>query len=107
MGNRRYNPAFLHPEDMAELGLDSGDLVQIESDFAAVVGVAESDDDLRRGVVSMSHGFGANPGEPEDPKTDGANTNRLFNTEVGCDPISGQPRMGAVAVALCRVPGGA
>ena len=105
MGNRRYNPAFLHPADMAELGLASGDLVQIESDFAAVVGVAETDGDLKRGVVSMSHGFGANPGEPEDPKTDGANTNRLFSAEVECDPISGQPRMGAVAVALRRAPG--
>ena len=107
MGNRPYNPAFLHPQDMADLGLGSGDLVQIESDFAAVVGVAETDRDLKRGVVSMSHAFGANPGEPEDPKTDGANTNRLFSTEVDCDPISGQPRMGAVAVALCPVPGAA
>ena len=55
----------------------------------------------------MSHGFGANPGEPEDPKADGANTNRLFSTEVECDPVSGQPRMGAVAVALCRLSGAA
>ena len=78
MGNRRYNPAFLHPEDMAELGLDSGDLVQIESDFAAVIGVAESDDDLRRGVVSMSHGFGANPvGSPRTQR-------RTEPTPIGC-----------------------
>lgn len=106
MGKRRYNPAYLHPHDMADLGLSPGDLVQIESDFASIVGVAENDHDLKRGVVSMSHGFGANPGEPEDPTLDGANTNRLFSTEMECDPISGQPRMGALAVALRSADGG-
>ena len=104
MGNRPYNPAFLHPDHMAGLGLEPGDLVQIESDFAAVIGVAETDHDLKRGVVSMSHGFGANPGEAEDPKLDGANTNRLLSTEALCDPITGQPRMGALRVAVHRVP---
>lgn len=106
MGDRPYNPAFLHPEDMARLGLDRGELVRIESDVASVVGVVEADADLRPGVVSMSHGFGASPGEPEDAKSDGANTNRLLSTEVGCDPLTGQPRMGAVAVDLARAQSG-
>lgn len=103
MGNRPFNPAFLNPDDLVGLGLNSGDLVEIESDFATVVAVAEVDRDLRRGVVSMSHGFGANPGEPEDPTVEGANTNRLLSAAVECDPITGQPRMGALPVVLRRL----
>jgi anaerobic selenocysteine-containing dehydrogenase len=86
-----------------ELGLTSGDVVEIRSPHGTVVGVVESDGDLRRGVVAMSHGFGRNPGEAEDPHHDGANTNRLFRTDVDEDPITGMPRMGALPVTLSPV----
>ncbi len=65
MGRRRYNPAYLHPEDLAALGVTDGALVEIRSAHAAITGVAEADPTLRRGLVSMTHGFGRNPGEPE------------------------------------------
>jgi hypothetical protein len=52
------------------------------------------------GVIAMSHRFGSNPGEAEDPHVDGANTNRLFRTDVDEDPITGMPRMGALPVSL-------
>jgi anaerobic selenocysteine-containing dehydrogenase len=100
MRGRPYNPAFLNPEDLAALGLTSGDLVEIRSAYGRVVGVVESDRDLRRGVVSMSHGFGRNPGESEDPRVDGANTNRLFRTDIDYDPRTGMPRMGALPVSI-------
>jgi anaerobic selenocysteine-containing dehydrogenase len=103
MGGRSYNPAFLHPDDMAALGLANGDTVEIRSDGGAVIGVAEADPDLRPGVLSMSHGFGGCPGEDEDPRVVGANTNRLLQTDVGYDPVTGMPRMGCVPVAVCRV----
>jgi len=103
MHGRAYNPAFVHPGDLAELGLTSGDVVEIRSPHGTVVGVVESDGDLRRGVVAMSHGFGRNPGEAEDPHHDGANTNRLFRTDVDEDPITGMPRMGALLVTLSPV----
>jgi anaerobic selenocysteine-containing dehydrogenase len=100
MRGRTYNPAFIHPADLAELGLTSGDLVEIRSSHGMVVGVVESDGDLRRGVIAMSHAFGRNPGEAEDPHLDGANTNRLFRTDVDEDPTTGMPRMGALPVSL-------
>jgi anaerobic selenocysteine-containing dehydrogenase len=100
---RSYNPAFLHPDDMAALGLDGGDVVEIRSEHATILGVAEPDPDLKRTVVSMSHGFGANPGEAEDPKLDGANTNRLLSTTEDHDPVTGQPRMGALPVSVRAV----
>jgi anaerobic selenocysteine-containing dehydrogenase len=103
MRGRSYNPAFMHPDDLAELGLTSGDVAEIRSAHGSVVGVVASDRSLRRGVVAMSHGFGRNPGEPEDPHVDGANTNRLFRTDVDEDPITGMPRMGALPVSIAAI----
>jgi ABC-type lipopolysaccharide export system ATPase subunit len=100
MRGRTYNPAFMNPDDLAELDLTPGDVVEIRSAHDAVMGIVEADADLRRGVVSMSHGFGGNPGETEDPRVDGANTNRLLRSDVDYDPITGMPRMGAVPISV-------
>lgn len=105
MGGRTYNPAFLHPSDLDALGLKEGDAVEIRSAHDAVVGVVAPDPDLRPGVLSMSHGFGGNPGEAEDPRVVGANTNRLLRSDDDYDRITGMPRMGAVPVAVCRLEG--
>jgi anaerobic selenocysteine-containing dehydrogenase len=102
MRGRHYNPAFMHPDDLARLGIAAGDLVEIRSEYDAVTSIAEADADLRTGVVSMSHNFGANPGEPEDPRVDGANTNRLLRCDVEYDRYTGIPRMGALPVAVVR-----
>ncbi len=100
MRGRHYNPAFMHPEDLEQLGIAPGDLVEIRSEYDAITGVAAADDSLRTGMVSMSHNFGANPGDDEDPRVDGANTNRLLRTDVEYDRYTGQPRMGALPVAV-------
>ncbi|TMK58106.1 MAG: hypothetical protein E6G60_16075 [Actinobacteria bacterium] len=100
MRGRSYNPAFMHPDDLERLGVAPGDAVEIRSEHDCVVTVAEADADLRRGVVSISHGFGRNPGEHEDPRVDGANTNRLLRADAEFDPITGMPRMGAVPVSV-------
>jgi anaerobic selenocysteine-containing dehydrogenase len=104
MRGRSYNPAFLHPDDLDRIGVAPGDLVEIRSAYDAIVGVAEADPDLRAGVVAMSHGFGRNPDEDEDPRVDGANTNRLLRTDVEFDPVTGIPRMGALPVAVTPAP---
>ena len=103
LGKRTYNPAFVNPQDLAELGLTPGDTVELSSEHDTIVGVVESDSDLRRGLVSMSHSFGGNPGEKEDPTVDGANTNRLLRNDSAYDRVTGQPVMGAVAVSMRRV----
>ncbi len=103
MRGRSYNPAFMHPDDLARLGLAPGDVVEIRSEYDAVTGIVEPDADLRPGVVSMSHGFGGIPGADEDPRVDGANTNRLLRTDVEYDRYTGIPRMGALPVAVVPV----
>ena len=46
--------------------------------------------DLRRGVVSMAHSWGAAALTDEKVRDIGAPTNRLIDVENGFDPITGQ-----------------
>jgi anaerobic selenocysteine-containing dehydrogenase len=100
MRGRSYNPAFMHPDDLVGLGIAPGDQVEIRSEYDVITGIAENDANLRPGVVSISHNFGGNPGEEEDPRVDGANTNRLLRNDVEYDRYTGIPRMGALPVAV-------
>ncbi|QUD90510.1 molybdopterin-containing oxidoreductase family protein [Phenylobacterium montanum] len=97
------NPAYIHPEDMAALGLAAGDIVEIESAYAAIRGVVEPAPDVRRGCLAMTHAWGAAPGEDDDPRIAGANTGRLTPVDRDFDPYSGIPRMSAIPVRLRRI----
>ena len=99
---RRYNPAYLHPEDLAELGLAEGDLVRIESDRASILGFAAAAPELRRGVLSMAHGFGDGPSRDGELRTIGSTTSRLVDGENHYDPYTGIPRMSAIPVSIER-----
>lgn len=95
----RHNPAFLHPDDLDELGLAGGDVVLLESPHARIEAVVEADVALRRGTVSMSHSFGALPGD-DDLRGMGSNTGRLIDTTGEHDRFTGQPRMTNVPVRV-------
>jgi anaerobic selenocysteine-containing dehydrogenase len=96
------NHAHLHPDDLAELGLADGDLVEITSPRASLVGVAASAPDLRRGVVSMAHAWGGTSTTDEKVRDIGAPTNRLVATDVGYDRITGMPVQSAIPVRVAR-----
>jgi anaerobic selenocysteine-containing dehydrogenase len=96
----RHNPAYLHSSDLARLGLAAGELVELASPDGAIVAVVEADDDLRPGVVSMSHCFGGDPADEGDPRLVGSSTAALISVDHHFDPISGQPRMSAIPVSL-------
>jgi anaerobic selenocysteine-containing dehydrogenase len=98
----RYNPAFMHPDDLAALGIAPGDLVEIESDHSAILGVAEAESNLRRGIVSMPHAFGDAPTKENDARVReiGSNTGRLTPVDRDYDPYSGIPRMSAIPVRV-------
>ncbi|MBW2271348.1 MAG: molybdopterin-dependent oxidoreductase [Deltaproteobacteria bacterium] len=95
-----YNPAYLHPSDLAALGFTSGDLVEIESEDGAIAAVVEPDEDLRSGVVSMAHCFGGDPAERTDPRKVGSPVAALIAVDHDYDPISGQARQSAIPVRL-------
>jgi anaerobic selenocysteine-containing dehydrogenase len=100
---RSYNPAYVNPDDMDDLGLMEGQMVEIRSQYGRLEGVAARDPALRRGVISMTHAFGQNPGDEQDPVRFGVNTNQLLSISAEFDRITGMPRMGAVPVSLAKV----
>jgi anaerobic selenocysteine-containing dehydrogenase len=99
-----YNPAFLHPDDLARRGLVAGDLVEIRSQRSTITAVVEPDDTLRPGLVSMTHAFGGLPDDGDgDVRRDGVNTGRLLQVEEAVQPYTGQPLMGNVPVSVWPV----
>jgi anaerobic selenocysteine-containing dehydrogenase len=99
---RAYNPAYLHPDDLAALGVEEGDVVRIESERASILGVAAAAPELRRGVLSMAHGFGDVPERDGELLAIGSNTGRLVDGEHSADPYTGIPRMSAIPVSIRR-----
>lgn len=98
-----YNPLRIHPEDMATLGLASGDAVELRSRHGMVTGIAESDDTMRPGAVGLAFGFGRRAGRNYDPRQDGCNVNELISWMDDYDPYHGMPRMSAIPVSVRRV----
>ena len=94
------NGAFLHPDDLASLGLQDGTAVDIVSRVAAIAAIVRADANVRRGCVSMSHAWGGNPGEDDDPAVLGGNTGRLVPVDREFDALTGIPRMSAIPVRL-------
>jgi len=100
-----HNPAYLHPEDLAELGLEPGDLIEIATAHASILGIAEGAPELRRGLVSMAHCFGDAPAQDARFREIGSNTGRLIDNEREFDPYTGIPRMSAIPVMVRRAAG--
>lgn len=98
-----YNPAFMNAACMAAIGVDSGDVVRIDSDHDFIYGVAERANDIRPGVISMSHARGGEPDLDGEVRNIGSTTNRLVSTERNFEPISGIPRQSAIPVNVRRL----
>jgi anaerobic selenocysteine-containing dehydrogenase len=94
------NPAYIHPDDMAELSLKEGDIVEISSRHASIHGVVKPSDKVRRGLVSMAHAYGDSEAGKHDVREKGASTNRLTSDEVDFDPITGQALQSAIPVKV-------
>ena len=104
---RPHHPAYMHPADMEALGVEPGALVAITSRRATVHAVVQASEDLRRGIVSMSHGYGidldrlepdAGPGEPQAYSM-GNHTGALASGEFDYEePHTGIPRMSSIPV---------
>ena len=92
------NPAYMNPEDVAALGIDDGDIVQISSRHGQILGVAAAAPDVKRGVISMAHAWGGLPGNDGEVREIGASTNRLLSNEQEYDPITGMARQSAIPV---------
>ena len=74
---RPYNPTYMHPDDIAELGLRPGDAITIRSRHDFVPSIVEPDETLRRKVIAMTHAFGGLIEEDHKFATQGSNVGRL------------------------------
>ncbi|MGW3979481.1 molybdopterin oxidoreductase family protein [Streptomyces mirabilis] len=96
----------IHPEDAARLGLADGTAVRVKGAGGEVVAPAEVTDTVRRGVVSLPHGWGHDrPGTRMshaalDP---GVNVNQLLDGSL-LDPLSGTAVLNGVPVELAACP---
>ncbi|MFN0095442.1 MAG: molybdopterin-dependent oxidoreductase [Dehalococcoidia bacterium] len=97
------NPAFMHPRDLEEFGLNPGDVIEISSARASILAVAEPAPDVRPGVISMAHAWGDVTEEDHKVRTIGSNVGRLSDVENGFDKITGLPLMSAIPVNIRRV----
>lgn len=98
-----HNPAFMHPADIAALGLDVGAPVTIRTSHDSIPAILADDPDLRRGTVSMAFGYG-----PSDATTDvlltGSSPNRIIPNDGVFDRYTGQPRMSGLWVEVTPAP---
>lgn len=98
------NPAFMHSQELAKLNIADGEIVEVYSQHGAIPAVAKASDDIRPGVISMSHCWGGSP----DPKANsdqkireiGSNTNRLVDNRDGAERYSGMARQSSIPVAI-------
>jgi len=98
-----HNPAYLNPEDLAALGIAEGDTVEISSSSGRAIAIAGADPHIKRGVVSMAHGWGALPGSNEDPSVTGTAVNALIDTDKHYESVNAMPHMSGIPVNIAPV----
>jgi anaerobic selenocysteine-containing dehydrogenase len=96
------NAAYMNPDDVADLGLTDGDIIEISSPRAMLNGVVESAEDVKRGVISMAHSWGGRSLTDEKVREIGAPTSRLVDVELGHDPVTGMVVCSAIPVAVSK-----
>ncbi|MEU1186588.1 molybdopterin oxidoreductase family protein [Streptomyces sp. NPDC005859] len=95
----------IHPEDAQRLGVRDGAPVRVKGAGGEVTAPAEVTDGVRRGVVSLPHGWGHDrPGTrlshaAADP---GVNVNQLLDGSL-LDPLSGNAVLNGVPVELAPI----
>ena len=109
--DRPHNPAWMNPDDLAELSIEEGELIAITSRRATIYAFSRVDPDLRPGLVSMAHCYGIDV-EDLDPETKegapqpyslGGGTGALASADLDyIEPHVGIPRMSAIPVHVVR-----
>jgi anaerobic selenocysteine-containing dehydrogenase len=94
------NPAFFHPDDLAELEIAEGAVIEITSRVATIHAVTQASDKVRRGVISMSHAWGDDDAGKDEVHEKGGSTNRLIDDARDMDPITGMVPQSAIPVRV-------
>ena len=101
LGEDGLTPAFLHPDDLESVGMAAGTLATITSRHGEITVRLRADDSLRPGTVSVVHGFG---GRLDQEDKHGAVPSACSVTRLtgmdDFDPVTGIPRLSAIAVRI-------
>jgi anaerobic selenocysteine-containing dehydrogenase len=79
---------LVHTDDAADLGIADGAAVVVESRHGTTSATAEISESIRRGVVSVPHGWA------------GPNVTALTSDLEDCDPLTGMPRYSGFPVRV-------
>jgi anaerobic selenocysteine-containing dehydrogenase len=96
----------IHPDDAGELGLARGDRARVRSAAGELEVDVEPTADIRRGVVSLPHGWGHDlPGARLTTAAAHAGVNSNTLTDCGpIDPLSGNAELNGIPVLIERAP---
>ena len=100
---RRSDPdgaLLVHPQDLAQLQVEDGGWLAVQSPRGRIVVRGQADASMRRGQLALPHGFGqAYPAADGERLTNGPRVN-LLTVADNRDPIAGTPYHKNVAVRL-------
>ena len=101
---RRYpvNWAYMHPDEIASLGLEPEEEICIQSEHGQINGIVKADPGLRRDVISMTHMFGELLVSDAPREQGGSNVGRLTSLRKYLEPINFMPRYSGVPVSVSR-----
>ena len=102
-GGHANNPLNIHPEDAIKRGLENGQWVTVYNAFGEIETQILFSEDLRPGVVAMTHGYGHRlaPSLSLASEIPGSNVNRLLPTGIGSfEALSGMSWMNGVSVEI-------
>ena len=95
------NYLFMHPDDAAKRQIQEGARVHVSNGNGAIEVETKFTDELMKGVVAMTHGWGnrRTPGMQLASDTPGSNCNVLLPTGAGSyEPLSNQAHMTGISV---------
>ncbi len=93
---------LMHPQDLAERGLQDGQLVTVRSRIGAVSVLVSATDEVAQGVVSLPHGWGHNRSGTQievAERNAGVSVNDLTD-ERFFDPVTGNAAVNGVSVEV-------
>jgi anaerobic selenocysteine-containing dehydrogenase len=98
------NPAYMHPHDIAAMGLEDDCLVEIHSADGCIAAVICANERIKPGVIAMHHSWGGIPDARSDDKVReiGANTNRLIDNLKNTQRYTGMTQQSAIPVYITR-----
>lgn len=94
----KHGALRMHPDDANALSLTNGDIAQCTTERGMLEVTVEIDDALRRGVVTLPHGYGVSF---QNSKPIGPPINRLTSISH-CEPFTRTPFHKYVPAAICK-----